>query len=347
MDTEALTFLATRRLRAAANFFASRTSVPVEFASSNDESDAGLRCTDRVHPVSDVVSPIDLRERLVTAGIATPEFRIVDSADEVESAFRGNQSVTVRAGAESQFAQFAADAVLPYHRLTVRQLETSAVVEVPPVGSGHWVMGISSADGVHVRSIVDIEWKDDFRRFPVAVSAPTELSTGDAALLSQLSLQVADVMKLSHGPFRVECVKTDRGFVVTEVDLGWFGGGLPVDLLQIAGLADYWGEQCALLGIPCEPATLEPRAATLRWLRSRSGIVESVNGVNDVLALPGVQMLQVDVEVGETLGHVVDRHTRDRLGYLVVTEDSPHRAQTLSTYAVESVVVHRRTMIEA
>lgn len=345
MKTKTYTYHASARDRAIAEFFENQTSVPVEVLTNEGESQAGLRVGDRVLSSTELVCPVELRERLAAAGVAFPEHRIVENVSDVETAFSGNQPVTVRAGQESQYAQFATDGVLPYQRIMASQPGARAVVETPCEGTGHWVFGLVTNGEVRVCAVADLEWKDEARRFPIAVSLPTSRSQEQSSDLQDVARKVVASLDFDSGPFRVECVFGDDGIRVTEVDLGRFGGGLPVDLLQLAGIADYWAEQCVLLDIDAQDRPLESRPVALRWLRSRSGIVESVDGASDVLAMNGVLSLQVDVKPGNQLGHVLDRYSRDRLGYLVVSGESNASALTMSNYAVESLVVHRRTVI--
>ena len=86
-------------------------------------------------------------------------------------------------------------------------------------------------------------------------------------------------------------------------------------------------------------------ATAVCWLTSRSGRVTEVTGIPEAQALPGVQSVQVNVQPGDLLQHVVDQAGRDKLGYVVAIGATPNEALSHARAAAERIQIQTTVML--
>lgn len=90
---------------------------------------------------------------------------------------------------------------------------------------------------------------------------------------------------------------------------------------------------------PALPAGAE-RAASVRFLRAEPGRVVSVEGLDEVKALPGVLSASVSVAPGDSVGEL--RSSWDRAGSVTVVADTPAEAAALAEKAAAAIRVEVR-----
>lgn len=345
MSTQ-LILRSTPALETLNQFFESRTSIQVERDPERARNECGLTKSEgTLLPVYQIVDPDDLRTQLEKNDTTVPDYHRVSCLEEVQEAELDDEPVIVRMGDYCRYVLHGTDASLRYQQLHEATGKHHAVLERPMAGSAHWLIGMVNDSVVNSCSVLDVTWHTDSFQFPVAISGPSTLDDGAQSQLRELVGKVLSALNYIDGPFRIECIRDSEKFAITEVDTGWFNQAMPADLLQLSGITDYWAEQCRALGIEVLDEPIVQRSVALEWLYSRSGIVESIAGVEATRNLPGVQAVQLNVSVGDTLGHVLDAASRDKLGYVVTTGDSVEVAKYNATRAVESIVIERRTIL--
>ena len=95
---------------------------------------------------------------------------------------------------------------------------------------------------------------------------------------------------------------------------------------------------CLCLPDPVDPADLVPRFqhhVSQRYLFPGVGRVVSVDGENEVASWPGVEMVEIRVEPGDTL-RSVDSHPA-RAGLVLVTGADRQEAMTLAERAIDTI----------
>ena len=129
----------------------------------------------------------------------------------------------------------------------------------------------------------------------------------DPALRDALLEAAAAAAALVQDPRRwleLELVWTSEGPTVTDLWLSEEPTAIAT-VLRGAGLDRLMrGEG----GIP---------ALAVAWISSRSGVVRKIEGVDSARAEEGVLSADVLVSVGDTIGHVIDKASRDRLGFVL------------------------------
>src|SRR5690606_13354871 len=69
------------------------------------------------------------------------------------------------------------------------------------------------------------------------------------------------------------------------------------------------------------------RTFSVAWLRSRSGVIRRIEGVERARALRSILDVVASAAPGEVVGHVVDKHSRDQLGYVLAAGDTAIEAR--------------------
>ncbi|MEW2296516.1 ATP-grasp domain-containing protein [Streptomyces sp. NPDC006743] len=169
---------------------------------------------------------------------------------------------------------------------------------------------------------------DSFAAFSHAM--PARLDGADHARVLDATSLFLDAMGLRDGPAHTEFRLSERGPVVIESH-NRFGGGAINELVRGAYAIDL---ETYALGWPfgLVPELSRPprarNAAAVRFLVGGPGRVESITGVEDARAEPGVLTAEMWVEPGDTVRPVED--SWDRLGLVAATADTSETAVRLA-----------------
>lgn len=295
-----------------------------------------------------VVDPIEMRESLRQAGIELPKYWVVSGEEDILRHTTLEAPFVLRSGEHARFVQYGADTILPYYQLKSVTGQSSMVLEYGVRGAGYWVFGFV-VDGVFsLHGIVDLEWLNETYRFPMSLCIPSRMNDEHRGKLVMISGATVEALGLRDGPVRMEYTydESEECFQVVEVDVGWFSAAFPVDLFALSNAGSYWQNQVRMLnGETVLPPDEVDRAASLRWLYSRSGIVDEIMHVDEVREMPGVLNVEVVVEIGMKLRHVVDVKSRDRLGYVVSSGGTLAEAQEISRTALDRIYIRRKTIL--
>ena len=148
---------------------------------------------------------------------------------------------------------------------------------------------------------------------------PTRLDAAAQAAIADATGRFLDAMELRNGPAHTEFRLSERGPVVIESH-NRYGGGAIKELVRGAYGIDL---ETYALGWPfgLVPELAQPpqaqRAAAVRFLVSGPGQVESITGVEDARAEPGVLTAQMWVKPGDAVRGV--ENSWDRLGLVAAT----------------------------
>ncbi|MBI1317346.1 MAG: hypothetical protein GC168_00170 [Candidatus Hydrogenedens sp.] len=152
-------------------------------------------------------------------------------------------------------------------------------------------------------------------RVVMELTLPGDLSSERAQQLSAIARRTEALLEDdSRRWLEIEVVCTEAGPVLTDV---WLSSTPTVIMtaLQRAGLD----------GMP--HGGDNGSAFSVAWLRSRSGVIRRIEGLERARALRSVVDVVVHATLGDVVGHVVDKQSRDRLGYVLAKGDTPTDAR--------------------
>ncbi|MFP6581350.1 MAG: hypothetical protein VCD00_02200 [Candidatus Hydrogenedentota bacterium] len=326
-------------------FFETRTSVHLDVDGERATEDCCLVLSDqRSLSFRGIVDPEELRQRCIAHEISVPVYYCASSIDDLREPEAAGTSLILRAGPYCRYVQFAADAGLAYHQLAALGEHSTVVIETLFRASVHWVLGMAHEGKIVFQDIVDVQCQSDVFQFAMGLSCPSRVNDEQRLQLRDLAIRVVEALDVRDGAFRIECLLGNEP-MVTEVDLGWFNQVMPVDVFALAGGEDYWKNQCGAIGVACEAVGMKSGFVSLKWLYSRSGIVEGFDGVDAASKVPGVHDVHLNARVGVSLGHVIDVVSRDALGYAVATGSTREEAEIGSMRAVGLIDIQRKTVL--
>jgi biotin carboxylase len=158
--------------------------------------------------------------------------------------------------------------------------------------------------------------------FARLVEATTRLFT---AAGFETGLLHCELILGEHGPTLVECAARLPGDEITTLISLAFDRSFVLGFLMVM-----LGEDPQL---PVEPSY----GATIRFLTPAPGMVTEVTGVEEVAAMPGVELVSVTAQPGDRISSI--RSSWDRVGYLVLRSADAAQAQQDADRAANAIVV--------
>jgi biotin carboxylase len=198
------------------------------------------------------------------------------------------------------------------------------------------------ADGVHLRcNIVDRPFA--FDPFPIEVGHdnPTALGEAEQDSLYALVELSARAVGIDMGAAKADTMWTTRGPVVLEMTARLSGGFHCQATSPLAhGTNDIKAAMDLALGLPLDPADVTPtrhRHALCRSLFPPPGLITEVAGVEEALALPGVEQVLLRMNVGDEIPSY--RNCVDRPCFVITSGDTRAEALTAFARAQETIAI--------
>jgi biotin carboxylase len=156
--------------------------------------------------------------------------------------------------------------------------------------------------------------------FPALLSGTVEES------VSRSTLDALRALGLGWGPAHTELRLTVRGPTIIEVNPRLAGGFIP-ELVRKAQAIDLIAETIRrVAGQRPTIRKFDHRHASIRFiLPDRDGVLVTVEGLDRIREIPGVDEARLYIKPGESLLRRGD--FRDRIGHVITTGDSPEAAR--------------------
>jgi biotin carboxylase len=292
------------------------------------------------HPLSPetaalAVSKLRQRERLAEHGVPQPEWRVVTEAPhdlEVPLVVKppdrqGQKGLTLVR--EREHLQGAVETAVSASRTSVALVEE--LVEGPEVT----VNAFSTGGHFHPLAVNDRVTATGEAAFGVALAHvwPSEHDVEGAV---EVARAAAMAVGIENGPTYTQVVLGPEGPKVMEL-AARVGGGHDAELCLAAVGVDLNGlALAAALGEPVEVPNPKPKGgACVRFLVAPAGTLESVDGMDEALALEGI----VDARVYRRPGWVFTplRRGADRAGFVLATGSSRDDALSKADRAAELI----------
>ena len=168
---------------------------------------------------------------------------------------------------------------------------------------------------------------------------PSHLPEAVQASVRALVARAAGSLGITNGVVKGDVVVSEGRPHVIELAARLSGGYFCTHEIPLNTGVDFVGNAIRLaVGDPVDRADLVPRfqrCISQRYLFPGVGRVVSVGGGNDVAAWPGVEMVEIRVDPGDTL-RSVDSHPA-RAGLVLVTGADRQEAMTLAERAIEAI----------
>jgi len=97
-------------------------------------------------------------------------------------------------------------------------------------------------------------------------------------------------------------------------------------------------------GIPTATPTRE-LGCVAAWIIPNSGIVQSIQGIEKVQTMEGIKEINIKIEEGNTLTHIVDIPSRDRIGYVIAVGPDSFTAKNRALSAISQIKIKTQNII--
>jgi biotin carboxylase len=171
-----------------------------------------------------------------------------------------------------------------------------------------------------------------------AMYLPGAVTAAAYVRVTELARKVGALLPSSRGLVEIEVVLTASGPRLADVRLRpYVEAGIDALLRAACGITLLDDAlRVAVGGRPCA-SPCQSLAGALVWIPSDSGVLEAIDGVEEARGLPGVAELAVAARPGETLGHIVDEVSRDRVAHIVAVGRNTAEARARAVAASEAL----------
>ncbi|MCX5533474.1 ATP-grasp domain-containing protein [Streptomyces sp. NBC_00006] len=294
-----------------------------------------------------------LRETMRAAGLPTPAFREVGSAEDIAAFAAGGPCVVKPAGRQASLGVLLLDAgadpgaawrhctgadegrqlakrpmtwrYLAEERLYGPEFSTEGLVDEGRVvfcnaTRKYTLEGPSPVETGHTVHAQDPSWTRELQAFVDAIGYGS-------------GILHAEWVRTADGPRLIECAGRPPGDRI-------------MDLIDLAYDVDLHGRWIAtLLGEDTGPAPTPVRAAAIRFLTApRPGTITGIDGADAVRARPGVVRVDLTRKPGDTVTDV--RSSWDRLGSVITTGVDAPAAERAAREAADLITVSLNTAPE-
>lgn len=270
-----------------------------------------------------------------------------DAASSLGAPYRV-RPVGTTSGSRSTLVEDAADLDLRVAQSLRLSSEHAVLVQRAVSGKTWRVLGFKFGPGYIPVEALEETHADGLFRVPSRVTVHGDVTAADYVPVVELSRRTAALLPNGYGllEFEIVCPQPSgeaAGPLLADMRLR-LSVEVGVDALLRATLGICLLDDALRVAVGIRPmaAACQGLSGTLAWLNSPSGVVESVQGVDAARALPGVAEIMVGAAPGQTLGHVVDEATRDRLGFVVAVGSSAALAHDRAEAACRSIQIQTR-----
>ncbi len=177
-------------------------------------------------------------------------------------------------------------------------------------------------------------------RFDWGIYMPPRLSAEDETDIAEAVQRALDAVGLRFGTTHAEVMLTAQGPRIVEVAGRPGGGRIPTDLIPLTYGMDFMADALRVcMGEPPQEQRRWVRGSAVYWIPTHSGVVADIQGVDEARALRSVREVVLSVKVGDTLRHVVDCATRDKVGYILTVADDVEEAVRIAKEARDRIQI--------
>jgi biotin carboxylase len=311
--------------------------------------------------VERVHNKVEMRRRLNEQGVDRLPYRDLTSAEDaldflaaagaplIFKPSRGRASAGVTVVTEPGQVRAA------YHRAATEhapRVATSTPIAERFVEGPEFSVECLSHAGRHYVFAVNEEFKDELSKVEYGHVIPARIDAGTEAAVVAHVRACLTALGITHGITHSELIFGPDGPVFLETHLRQAGDEIPRLIADATGLdmADFFLRQVAGEDIGALPELRARRhrpqyrrAAAIRYLvPPAEGVLDRVDGWDDVAALPGVRARAQLVRNGTTMRGL--ENSFSRLGYVRVQADDSAAALQLIDKAFEIITAHCRTI---
>lgn len=220
------------------------------------------------------------------------------------------------------------------------------LVQKAVAGDTYRLVGFKIGRAFHPVEILRIDFPDSVYRVPLAISVPCGLGGGPYGRILEAARPAGVALPPGYHYVEMEFVLAEEMLVLTHVSSSDAPDTATAKVLyQAYGLALTSDARLVAAKYPPQSVPTRELGAAWHWLKPDTGVVVEIEGLEAARAEPGVCEFLLDVQPGDTLGHVVDLASRDRVGHVLATGPTAAAAQSAAQRALGHLHIRTRNMI--
>ncbi len=169
-------------------------------------------------------------------------------------------------------------------------------------------------------------------------SQPSRLSKKSLDEIKNLAGRAALAVGIKNGPAHAEIILTKNGPKMVEIGARMGGGCITTHLVPLSTGINM--TKAAIQTALGEKAEIEPKfekGSAIRFIIPPVGIVKSIKGKEEAERIPGVQLVEIQCEVGQMLQEL--ENGTCRIGYVIAQGDTPEKAVEICEKALDKIQI--------
>lgn len=169
-------------------------------------------------------------------------------------------------------------------------------------------------------------------------SQPSRLSEEDKTKISELAKKAAMAMKIKNGPAHAEIILTKEGPKMVEIGARMGGGCITTHLVPLStGISMTKATIQTALGERPDLKQKINKGSAIRFIIPPVGKVISITGKDEAEKIPGIQLVEIQCEVGQILREL--ENGTSRIGYVVAQGATAEQAIEICEKALETICI--------
>ena len=170
-------------------------------------------------------------------------------------------------------------------------------------------------------------------------SQPSSLSQDTCEKIKEVAIAANYAVGIQNGPSHTEIKVTPNGPKIVEIGARLGGDNITTHLVPLSTGIDMV-EACINIALGEEPniKNREEKASAIRYFKNDIGVIQSIEGIEEVKLVPGVKQISIVHDVGNSVGEI--HSSVDRVGFVIAQADNQHDAIEICEKALQLIKIN-------
>lgn len=283
-----------------------------------------------------------MREALRTAGVPVPKFFRVASINEFRTAVESIDGPFMVKPADSSGSRGilkvddreSLDSAYEY----TKQFSHNGIVVVEEcmVGPEVSVETLAIDGEVHVIQITDKITTGSPHFVEMGHTQPTRLDCAEE--IKKVAIAANKAVGIENGPSHTEIIVTKDGPKIVEIGARLGGDCITTHLVPLSTGVNMV-EACIRIALGEKPDIVPTHhcGSAIRYFQQHTGVVKSIEGIEEVEMMPGIKQVSIVHGIGETITDITD--SGSRMGFVIAQGTNADDAAEKCEKALEMIMV--------